>query len=480
MQMKIQNKSYHGWNSPEPIGLEYLCSFLNDAGFECIFISQYELSVKSIRQQDRISFISGMTCEWHNVLKAAKVAKNKGHITILGGYHACGNWRDITDECFDHIVVGEGEEVAVMLAKVLLRGESVDIYGQLYSRDNLSRVIHASRIKNINELPFPARSEGRIGTYILFDLMWPPTSLQKNTSIVLTSRGCKHSCDFCASSAVWGQGVRFRTTENIISELKDLKYRFDTNTIIIIDQSFGQTKKWTLEVCRAIKDANLGINWYHQSNLDIDRDVIRAMADAGCTKIGFGLEGISPTAIEKIKPINPHNMEIINDLFDYCRSLGMFVKTYLMMGYPWENLAIIEDYKKWITKIRASQIKISYMTPFPGTKYWDMYKECLVTKDWSHFDTVSMPVVCNPLIRVDEYHRIRQELFQSFYGSQTYYEITQQMLDKYPHYSQSIREFSPYLKSNSMITGGEQWLRLVRSSGIENATIAEDITCKSS
>jgi hypothetical protein len=33
------------------------------------------------------------------------------------------------------------------------------------------------------------------------------------------------------------------------------------------------------------------MTWYHQSNLTVDRDVIRAMAAAGCTKIGFGVEG---------------------------------------------------------------------------------------------------------------------------------------------------------------------------------------------
>lgn len=479
MKNTFSNDGFHGWNSPEPIGLEYIAAALSGAGFCYAFNSQRELIVKSLRQQTVLSFISGMTCEWLEILEVAKIAKSQGRRVVLGGYHACGNWQDISKDCFDYIVVGEGEEVAVMLAKVLLRGESVNFYGRTYNRDNLPHIIHAPRIKDINLLPFLARSEERLGTYILFDLMWPPSSMQKNTIIILTSRGCKHNCNFCASSTVWGQGVRFRTTENIISELKELKYYFDTNTVIIIDQSFGQAKKWTLELCQAIKEANLGINWYHQSNLDVDRDVIQAMADAGCTKIGFGLEGISPTAIEKIKPINPHNMEKINDLFDFCRSLGMFVKTYFMIGYPWEDRAIIEEYKYWITKVRASQIKISYMTPFPGTRYWDMYSEHLLTRDWGHFDTVSMPVVHNPSISVDEYHNIRQELFRSFYGSSIYTQTTKEMLEKYPHYAQSFREFCLYLKPNNMITERESWLELIGYCNEWSSVAKGGLACKS-
>ncbi len=473
------NKSYHGWHSPEPIGLEYICATLSEAGFDCFFESQNELRVKSVGIDRCISFISGMTWEWRRILELIENAKSQNLKVVLGGYHACGNWRDISKECCNHIIVGEGEEVAVMLAKVLLKGETVEFCGQVYSLNNLPRIIPAPRIKDINSLPYPARSEERLGTYILFDLMWPPSSMQNNTSIILTSRGCKHNCDFCASFTIWGQGVRFRTSENIIAELEELKDRFSMNTVIIIDQSFGQAKKWTLEVCQAIKEADLGINWYHQSNLDVDRDVIQAMADAGCTKIGFGLEGISPTAIEKIKPINPHNMEKINDLFDFCRSLGMFVKTYLMIGYPWEDQAIIEEYKYWVTTIRASQIKISYMTPFPGTRYWDTYSDRLLTRDWSRFDTVSMPVVHNRSISVDEYNKIRQELFRSFYGSSIYARTTKAMLEKYPHYAQSFREFCLYLKPNNMITGRESWLELIGYCDEWSSVAKEVLACKS-
>jgi len=471
-------RTFHGWDSPEPIGLEYIAAALSTNGFDCSFHNRHELIVKDSTERE-LSFLSCVTCEWVRLLEVAKAAKDRGRKVILGGYHACGNWRDMSYDFCDHVVVGEGEEVAVMLAEVLLRDKTVEFYGQSYDSDNLPHLFRVPRIEDINSLLFPARSQERLGTYILYDLMWPPTSTQKSTSIILTSRGCKHCCDFCASSTVWGQGVRFRTIDNILTELTELKDRFGTNTVIIIDQSFGQAREWTLEVCQAIKEAELGINWYHQSNLDVDRDVIQAMVGAGCTKIGFGLEGISPTAIRKIKPVNPYDMEEINSLFDFCRSLGMFVKAYLMIGYPWEDHGVIDEYRSWIARLRASQVKISYMTPFPGTEYWDMYSDQLLTRDWSHFDTVRMPVVRNPHISVDEYNTIRQDLFHAFYGSDAYYQTTKQMLEAYPHYEQSFREFCSYLSANNMTTGRESWLELIGLEREDDGIGEKVITCNS-
>jgi len=460
---------FHGHGRPEPIGLEYLAACLKEQGFATAFSGNNELLTVSSTDRCGLALFSGVSCEYDNLVAVAVAAKRRGNITVLGGYHASTVKLAKGLEPFDYVVLGEGERMAVALARVLLDGEKVDVDGYHLSPGNVPRVLKSKRIDDLDSLPFPLRSEERLGEYILYDLMWPPTSQQKNTAIVLTSRGCKHNCKFCASSTVWGQGVRFRSVGNIIAELCDLKGRFDTNTIVIIDQSFGQERRWTLDVCKAIQDADLGMNWYHQSNLTIHRDVIKAMADAGCTKIGFGLEGLSPRAAQRVKPVHPHDFERINDLFDYCTSLGLFVKAYLMIGFPWEDEDIIQEYFEWLPRLRTSQIKISYMTPFPGTAYWKQYSDQLVTNDWSHFDTVSMPVVRNPRITVDQYHQLRQDLFHTFYGSPAFVEGVRRMIRQFPHYALSYREFCNYLGHHGMITGEEEWLSFVGWSGQPHA-----------
>lgn len=458
-----KSPTLHGHSNPEPIGLECVAAALDSAGFSSCIESDIALSIETPLTKSRVVLFSAITSEYPKVFAAAKEAKLRGDTTVIGGYHASGSPQEVASQSvFDYVVVGEGDEIAVALAKALSDDSVAGLDKFRPRRCGHSTILHAPRVMDLDSLPFPLRSEERLGNYLLYDLMWPPMSQQKNTAIVLASRGCVHNCDFCASASVWGCGVTFRSPENILRELRGLKSRFGTNMIVIIDQSFGQNREWTLDLCRKIKEARLGINWYHQSNLTLQREVIQAMAEAGCTKIGFGLEGLSPQAVEMVKPPNPTDFAAINDLFDYCTSLGLFVKAYTMIGFPWETEETIQEYLKWIARLRATQVKISYMTPFPGTVYWEKYHKQLLTRNWEDFDTVRMPVVRNPCISVEQYHQIRRDLFRAFYGSDSYADVTKQMIAAFPRTVESYREFVEYLRTYEMIKGDEAWLAWIR------------------
>lgn len=457
-----QDSCFHGHGNPEPIGLEYIASSLENNNYTCKFVSDIELIVTSPQSYKHLVLLSGTTSQIPEILDAAFRANKAGGLTILGGYHVSGLSDFSGLPYIDFIIQGEGEEVAIALADALLnkKNQSEIIKSDVQSTP---QIIRSKRIESLDALPFPHRSEEMLSRYYLYDLMWPPISAQRNDAIVLASRGCAYTCDFCASASVWGSGVRYRSPKNVVKELRDLKARFNTNTIIFIDQSLGQNKQWTLDLCHAIKGADLGMHWYHQSNLSLERDVLKAMADAGCTKIGFGLEGISTSAVERIKPVNSPDISVVNDLFDFCNSLGIFVKVYLMLGFPWETEEVVKEYFENLSLLHGNEIKISYFTPFPGTRDWDRYEDDLITREWKNFDTVQMPVVFNPHISVERYHEIRKGLFQAYYGSETYGTVTENMLRLKPEYEQSYVEFIDYLRVHEMITGKEKWVRcLVR------------------
>jgi radical SAM superfamily enzyme YgiQ (UPF0313 family) len=454
----------HFSGNPEPIGLEYIAGSLAAAEILVQLTNPNELRASVSGFDSEFSLFSSTTAEYSRVCLDAAKARKEGRITLIGGYHACGCTNDALDGPFDYVIGGEGELAAVELIQSLVDGTHTGIPRN--GRQGVSpRHFVADRLVDLDALPFPLRSRERLGTYIPYDLMWPNHSQQKNFAIVLASRGCNHSCSFCASQTVWGKGVRFRSPESVVRELYDLKSRFDTNTVVFVDQSLGQAKEWTLALCGAIETARLSIAWYHMSNLDIDREALAAMARAGCTKIGFGVDGLSPRSMSILKPLNSRDTAAMNELFDYCNSLGIFVKVYLMLGSPWETERDINEYIEHIGRIRANEIKISYFTPFPGTPDWDRYSDSLLTKDWANFDTVAMPVVYNPNITVQQYHQIRTSLFKAFYGSETYTEVTRQMLAKWPHYAESYREFLTYLRAFDMITGNEAWLDLIGGRG---------------
>lgn len=464
--------SMHGHGEPEPIGLEYVAGSLARAGYLCHFRSNNELIITAATGSESLCLLSALSCEYHDVIDTARKAKARGETTVLGGYQASGLQENMADGPFDYVVIGEGEDVAPAIAKAVIRGDTRDLCGFESRTVGYVRIIRAPRITDLDALPGPLRAQERLAQYRIYDLMWPPASQQQNAALVLGSRGCANDCDFCASSTVWGRGIRLRSTDRVVKELQDIKSDYGTNTVVFIDQSLGQSTRWTLDLCDAIKIADLGVHWYHQSNLTIHREAIWAMAAAGCSKIGFGMEGISPRAISIIKPSNPCDIDSVNSLFDYCNSLGLFVKVYLMIGFPWETEEIVREYFKWLPRIRANQVKISYFTPFPGTRDWAKVKNQLITSDWADFDTVRMPVVYNPNISVERYHEIRAELFRSFYGSHTYADLTRRMLTDYPHYIDSYREFADYLHQFAMVSVNAPWLERIRHGVASKAAMA--------
>ncbi len=452
----------HGHSQPSPLAMEYIAAAVTQIGFECEFVVASALRVKSHESQRSLMLFSALSSDYPRVCDMARAAKKQGAATVLGGYHASGCRGEIDSGVFDYVVVGEGEYVAPGLATAVLQDDHRCLNQIRTEQIGTSRIIYADQISDVDSIASPLRSEERLAHYYIGDLMWPPPSQQHNTALLLASRGCTYRCDFCASSNVWGRGIRHRSPLNVVNELKDVTSNFGSNTCVFIDQSLGQSSTWALNLCNAVRDAKSGVNWYHQSNLTVERQVLQAMADAGCTKVGFGLEGISPRAIERIKPVNPHDLGKVNNIFDYCNSLGMFVKAYLMIGFPWETEEIVEEYYEAIQKLRANQIKISYLTPFPGTRDWSRYRNQLNSTEWADFDTVQRPVVHNPNISVEQYHLIRKKLFQVFYGSGVYAETTQQMLHSFPHYEQSFAEFIPYLQAYEMISGQEPWVKHVQ------------------
>jgi anaerobic magnesium-protoporphyrin IX monomethyl ester cyclase len=456
LTIKLMDKRFlfHGHGVSEPIGLEYIASRIDEFCKSLNFKSHIELEAVLLNDI-KVSLISATTAEWPSALSINSYAKNQGNITIVGGYHISGNYKNEKELTFDYIVIGEGENVIIGILSDILSGHAY------INKSQEPKIIYALPIQDLDDLPFPIRKESFLGNYMIHDLMFPAPSRQKNTSIILGSRGCNYNCSFCASATIWGSGIRVRKIDNIISEINEIQSKFKSNTFVFIDQSLGQKEEWTINLCKAIVENDIKLNWYHQSNININQELLPIMAEAGCSKIGFGVEGISPTAINKIKPINPISLEQINQLFEACNQYGIIVKAYLILGFPWETTEIVNEYFEFLPKLKANMVKISFFTPFPGTKDWNIYSDNLVTKDWSKFDTVQMPVVINPNISIEEYFIIRQNLFHVFYSSKEYKSTCQELLIKYPHYRQSYIEFYDYLKEFSMLPAElefEEWI----------------------
>ena len=91
--------------------------------------------------------------------------------------------------------------------------------------------------------------------------------------------------------------LRLRDPQDMIDELKSLMGKFDVKAFSFNDDSFTMNKAQMMEFL-PMYAREIGLPWVCNTTvLDVDRDILQAMADANCDLIRYGVE----TATERIR-----------------------------------------------------------------------------------------------------------------------------------------------------------------------------------
>ena len=74
--------------------------------------------------------------------------------------------------------------------------------------------------------------------------------LKNVMSTIITSRGCPYQCSFCASQ---NTGYRFRSAENVLKEIKQVKKRYGVKNFYFIDDTINVNKARLIALCNKLK-----------------------------------------------------------------------------------------------------------------------------------------------------------------------------------------------------------------------------------
>lgn len=448
--------TFGGHNEFEPLGLEYIAAVLQRKGYQVILLRQMSLTTEEITQRilsynpDIVCF-TVLTYNFQEALLIAKIIKafDKKIKTIFGGYHPSTDSENVLKEdSVDFVIIGEGEITIEELIDAFENNcDYTPIQGIAFKKDGtIFKTNVRTRLKNLDEIPFPFREEYLLRDCKIYGLMFPPPSNQINTVTIACSRGCPFNCEFCCSNTVWGTGVTYRSPKNIIQEILEVQNRFKSNAIFFSDLTFNSNKKWVKEICLSIIDSGLKFNWYCMCTiLGMDKELVQLMSKAGCRKIGFGIETLDDEVSNTIKSFKRPSINEMNEIFDLCSDNEIFTKAYLIIGLPDETYNTLMEYKEKINTMSVDEVKISFYTPFPGTKAFYKYKHKLAYTDYSFFDTLNHVVVKNDRLTEDEYKAIRKEIIQDFYLREEYLLRMQNNISKNPSLAESYSEFFEFL-----------------------------------
>lgn len=378
----INPKSYENAFTAEPLGLMYLDSAINKAGFKskCLDLNFKEDNNKLIDmiEKTKVFAITCYTDNRENVIQLAEDIKKirPSSTIILGGHHPTFLAEEmLTNYDIDIIIRGEGEDTFIEYLKYIqVHGKlSVNkIKGLSYKINN--EIIHnpdRELIFDISKLPWPKRLPNFENRYKFYRQYFDLYEFNKIPSEfkaagVITSRGCSYNCIYCSIQKFWKNKVRYREINDVINEIEYLKKEFGINFIFIWDDVFTLNKERVIEFCDLMKKRKLNIMWACITRVDlVNEELIKQMKESGCVLISYGVESANTNVLSKIsKKISKE--KVINTI-DLTKNYGIDTRISLLVGSPGESQESINETVELVRILKPTAWSVNILRIYPNT-----------------------------------------------------------------------------------------------------------------
>ncbi len=391
------------------MGLGYLATALRKKGHEikilqCVKekmdLARFEKYLKNNEGKfDLIGFTSE-TYDVYSTIKSLEVVKrNFPQIyVIVGGPHVSAApemavYNDFINA--DYLIKGEGE---ISFPKLIdfLNGNSIlreDIPGLIW-RDNgkvifNDTIIHA----NIDDFGIPAWDlmnpiEYEPSPFNGFARRWPLAPM-------IATRGCPFQCTFCSSKFQMGRGLRKRSIELVIEEMKLLIGKYGIREIQFVDDCITVDRQYIRGLCEAIIKDNIQILWQCPNGIRIDtmdEEILRLMRRAGCYHVSVGIESASPESIKRMK--KGISLDLVREKVTLAKKIGIKVTGFFILGFPGEKKRDIINTINFSRKLPLDRVNYSNFWPSPGTEiYEELKREGKMNKDniGTHYFKATFP-----------------------------------------------------------------------------------------
>lgn len=376
MNILLINPKVDTYYPQPPLGLLSLGTVLNKLGHK---VKIYDMSATKVnggtlnRYAQEASLI-GITATSLTYRKAVELAAFlRGYLPdkqmIIGGVQASITPQAILDlDIFDAVVVGESDNEQYLQDIVChLKHNTIYSTDEYVDIDNL-----------------PIMNYELINNYTYRSM--PPHGMFGRVMPMLTSRGCPYNCTFC-SKAVFGNKYRSQSPTRIVEEIRHLQ-TLGINEIAFYDDVFTINHKNTYELMELLKP--LGIKWTCQTRVNLVTNMLlKAMKQAGCFAIAYGLESGAPEVLRSIcKDIE---VEKAQEAVKLTQEAGIKVIGYFMFGSPGETEQTIKQTIKWATKLNPDYAQFSITLPLPGSVLFQQRQ----------FDTYALGYLSNGLCDID-------------------------------------------------------------------------------
>lgn len=399
------------------LGLAYLGAVSQKRGdtvrvFDC---DVEEQSLEDFVQEFKPNLI-GITANTPQVKQAWRTAKAIKEVhdvpIVLGGPHVSVaaeglDYESVERPYVDMVVRGEGEapwlEISNKVEDFLRSSEDTstaalmdpdkhiwdEMLGITYktSDGQVYRNMDAKVINDLDSLPWPAYNLFRMNKYTNLQPATDHVDGARSFSI-MTSRGCPYRCTFCSQSIMpikW----RARTAENVIEEWRHLVHELGAEEIGVLDDSANIRRDRLMVLSDMLIENKLNhVPWIFVNGIRAnlaDKVLMAKLKEAGLLRTAFGVETGNP---DMIKAIDKHvDHDTIRQAFKNCKEVGLQTIGFFIIGLPGDTRETMQDTIDFAIELDPLIANFSMMTPYPGTKVYEIVKRegKLLMDDWEDY-----------------------------------------------------------------------------------------------
>jgi len=292
-------------------------------------------------------------------------------VTVIGGPHVTSFGPDAL--CLpeiDYAIMGYGEVSFLRLVEALfLGGRLKDVPGLLFRSDG--RVV-AQPMRNdlvrLDELPIPDRTLVPLTEYRC------PIGTREVMTTLISSRGCPYPCTFCNSG---DKKYRARSMENVLREVKYL-VGLGIKELFFFDDLFNLNNKRVFEFCELLRKDAVEITWGFKSRASgIQEDLVRAVKEAGCERIHFGLEAHTDQSLKALK--KQITVEQIQNAVSLCHKYKINCVGSFMINLPGDTREEIRQRIRFANLLKLDYNQFGVLIAFSHT---DIFRQGVEQGHW--------------------------------------------------------------------------------------------------
>ena len=382
MKIVLVRPPHPTYYATPPLGIGYLSACLKREGIESVIIDAIRTGMSENEQIKLIDkekpewvCISCMSAYFNETKSLSLKLKEKGYKVIIGGVHTTFMpYMTLVETKCDYVIAGDGEISLPLLVK---QGNNIGIKG-IYSindlRDENTPFEKSDYYENLDDIPFPDWDQ-------MQPKMYPPAPMgmvAKKYPIapIMASRGCPHSCIYCAGNQIYNKKMRFRSPQNVIDEIKLLINKYEVKEIQFIDANIILRRDFIEEICHLLIKEKIKVPWSCPSGIRadcFDYELAKLMKKAGCYMAVLGIESANPEILKIIK--KGETIDTITSAINIAHKAGIITVGAFMLGLPGDTKETMRETIEYSKKVPLDRAVFSLLDVLPGCEIWQKDKE---------------------------------------------------------------------------------------------------------